>query len=250
MGLYYISGWRRGAALLCLAIVLSGCASVGTAPGHSLLDQEKIEPKKGWWYTRFYIKWTEDSEPSWHIDMLLAQKVISPVLYRYKNDLTLWRFHRRAVLDPSGHKFSFIFYSSPEMADKIYSAIQSDSLLKELEENGNILHVGYDDTSTITRPNIEDTSDAKWSSPVKKAWPHYIMGASQMWLNLIAEISEETSTENIPSSLKEQLIFYEQIRESIKTTWQTEGQHAFLHHINALFGYDPVLITKRDLQFF
>jgi hypothetical protein len=43
------------------------------------------------------------------------------------------------------------------------------------------------------------------------------------------------------------LAFYRQIDEKIVTTWEEEGGHAFLHHLNALFGYGDVAIYERRM---
>jgi len=110
----------------------------------------------------------------------------------------------------------------------------------------------YDDTSVITRPNIEDTSDRSWSSAIQKSWPFYIMGVSEMWLNLVSEVALETSRAGgkTSASVDEQLRFYEQVNASIDRMWKEEGQHAFLHHLNAIFGYEPLTVREKRLMSF
>lgn len=42
----------------------------------------------------------------------------------------------------------------------------------------------------------------------------------------------------------------EKERLPLTALWQNEGRHAFLHHLNALFGYEPILIIeKRPMRF-
>lgn len=240
------------AAMVFIAAVISGCAWVRPAkpPYCETMELEVEDSRNGWWRARFSVKWPQNTEPSWHTDLFMAHKIVSPVLYRYKDKITLWRFHRRAARDPYGHQFSFIFYCPPETANHIYNAFRCDERLKEMTTAGVITQATYDDPSMITKPNIEDTSDVNWSSHIKRSWPYYIMGVSQMWLNLIAQIAEHTSGGEDPSSLKENQAFYEQVNESIKELWKEQGSHALLHHLNAMFGYEPVTIyEKRLLRF-
>jgi len=85
--------------------------------------KENQLPAAGWWTASFQINWQE-VEPAWYIDAMLAHRVISPALELQKKDILLWRFHRRAVKDEAGHQFSFLFYSSPAAANKIYALIR------------------------------------------------------------------------------------------------------------------------------
>jgi len=178
---------------------MAGCASVGQTKLKGPEVQAKTEI--GWWYASFRINWPQDEEPSWHNDFIIAHRIIAPVLSRYAKDISLWRFHRRAVQDQAGHRFSFIFYSTPETARKIYEAIEATALLQEMKSAGLIVETTYDDTSKIIRPNVEGTSDNHWSQPVQKSWPYFIMGVSQMWLDLINQFAEDGRQK--PSALVE-----------------------------------------------
>jgi hypothetical protein len=77
------------------------------------------------------------------------------------------------------------------------------------------------------------------------------MGASQMWLNLIAEIAAENLTDDPPpASIAEIETFYQRVNQTIAELWQKEGRHAFMHHLNALFEYKPLIyLEKRHLTF-
>lgn len=243
--------YRLVGTVLVMAVIV-GCASLGPVATPSL------EPKKetlestehGWWHARFVIKWPEDQEPSWHVDLLLAREIVSPVLHQYKKHMVLWRFHRRAVRDKIGHQFSFIFYASPETAREVYGGMQSHPRLAALKRAGIVTKDSYDDTTQMSQPRIEDTSDFDWSLPIKRSWPYYMMGVSQMWLHLIADIAGEVSKETGSSSAQDMEAFYRQVNASLEATWREEGGHAFLHHVNALFGYKTVIIYERRLMTF
>ncbi len=119
-----------------------------------------------------------------------------------------------------------------------------------LKFSGLVDDIIYDDPTKLTRPNIEDTSDKNWSAAIQKAWPYYIMGVSQMWLELIGQLADEKMQSNPPISMKEIESFYGQVDETMTNLWQKQGRHAFMHHLNALFGYKPLIYwEKRSLTF-
>lgn len=236
---------------LATMLVISGCA----LQGPKVAKPTVIQPKpavliRGWWYARFRTHWPENTDPPWHLDVMLAHKIVLPVLNQYKDTIDLWRFHRRAARDTGGHLFSFIFYSTPDTAQNVYAAFKSDPLLKQLKEAGIIIRFISNNTDQVVRPDIEDTSDKSWPAPIQKTWPYYIMGVSQMWLHLISEIAEQNASGQAPSSLMEYQDFYRQVNKSVQASWQEEGRHAFLHHLNAIFGYEPVIVYEKRLMKF
>lgn len=155
-----------------------------------------------------------------------------------------------AARDAAGHQFSFIFFASAETARKIYAEISRDDSLKLSRSSGRILEVVYDDPTTVSRPAISDTSDPNWSAPLRQAWPYYLMGASQMWLDLISEMADGAQETETASTFGDLDHRYAGINAAITTLWQNEGRHAFLHHLNALFGYEPIVIVeKRHMRF-
>jgi len=122
--------------------------------------------------------------------------------------------------------------------------------LKILEPVGRILHLNCDDTNAATRTAVADTSDPKWSAPLRQAWPHYLMGASRMWLDLICAFVPIEQEAQAVSGFGELEKRYSEAGDSITSLWQHEGRHAFLHHLNALFGYEPlVIIERRHMRF-
>ncbi len=238
-------------AVLLAATFLAGCAAV-FSPSAAQRTGEGYASKKagsGWWYARFQMNWPPDEDPRWHMDALLAHAVLLPVLDRHKADITLWRFHRRAARDLAGHQFSFIFFSSQDTAREVYAEIMSNPVIGELKKNGSILRVSYDEASVVTKPNIEDTSDPAWSPEVKRTWPYFIMGVSQMWLKLVSEASDRAMRESGLGVPEDREQFYRQVNASVESLWKQEGGHACLHHLNALFGYVPVMVRDRLMRF-
>jgi hypothetical protein len=200
-----------------------------------------------WWTVRFKIGWPGDTQPNWSMGVLLADAVVKPVWLKHRESIPLWRFHRRAARDAAGHQFSFIFYAVPSEAKAVVEDILANPVLETLLARKLIETVKTDDTGSPSRSDIAGMSDPEWSPSLQKAWPPYIMGVSAAWLDLIDRYSEEKKPENdnpenneIDGLLKR----YRGVNESIIRIWTREGQHAFLHHLNAVFGYQPVYIRN------
>ena len=233
-------------------VVIIGCSSLGQVqtPEIRPLQTDVLPSGNGWWYARFRLNWPPNSDPIWHMDLYLAHQVILPLLQAHQNDIHLWRFHRRAARDGAGRQFSFIFYASPRTARIIFQTLQSDPMAAKMKSGGVIDDIVFDDPARLTRPNIEDTSDKNWPASIQKTWPYYIMGVSQMWLNLISEVADENLKSDPPSLIREIELFYNQVNQTVTDLWQKQGRHAFIHHLNALFGYEPLIYwEKRYLTF-
>ena len=233
------------------ALILAGCASA-TAPPVITLPRPATAPLSdgSWWYARFRMAWPAHAEPAWHMDLLIADQVVKPSLDRHAQDIAVWRFHRRAARDEAGHQFSFIFFAAAGTAAGVFSEISAHPVLEQARSAGRITAVLCDDPGAGSRPGIADTSDPVWSAPLRQAWPYYLMGASQMWLDLISQMARDKSSTNAELSFDQLDEHYAGAGAAITSLWQNEGRHAFLHHLNALFGYEPILIIeKRHMRF-
>lgn len=234
-------------ALLMWSMIISGCALTPVAEKPYDQWDGRIQPnhQMTWWYAKFQMNWTEKADPGWHLDLLLAHEIIAPVLAANRADIALWRFHRRAADDDIGHQFSFIFYAEAPGADKIMEQIASSTLLVDLNRSGALRRVILENTENAGPSDIEETSDHTWSLPLQKAWPHYIMGVSRMWLALIDQYAVLLQEKEPPMALTDLDDLYQRVNREITRTWQTEGRHALLHHMNALFGYTPLTMKLR-----
>lgn len=239
-------------ACIFLMVIMSGCATPGPAKSTATIapPPAEVASSVGWWYARFRIHWPTEKPVEWHWDLLIADKIVAPVLAQYKDEIHLWRFHRRAVRDETGHQFSFLFYASAGTAYQIFTTIRTNELLAEMKNAGVIDEDHYDNPEKNTRLRIEDTSDARWPPVVQRNWPYFIMGSSQMWLNLISETIADMPNLYSPLSVQENEQLYEKVNVAIGALWEQEGHRAFLHHLSALFGYRPIIYyDKRMLKF-
>ena len=225
-------------------------ATPTTMPSSSADVTPPSEHTKGWWSVRFAIDWPDKAEVSWYVDVYLAHKIIKPVLTQYQQEIELWRFHRRAARDAAGHQFSFIFYSEPAVAEAIYKAVRDDKQVQLVIDKGLIDKVIYQNTAVNSQPLVKDTSDPSWSLPIQKSWPYFIMGVSDMWLRLINELVQQDIGKASFNDYDDVLSFYKEIGQRLDNTWRDEGGHAFLHHLNALFGYQETIVVERRMVHF
>jgi hypothetical protein len=233
-------------AFILLMLTVAGCTTTasGKIPG-LVAPPPEIASTEGWWFARFQLQWPEEAPVNWYWDLLIAHKIVAPALEQFKGSIRLWRFHRRAARDQAGHQFSFIFYASAETAYQIFDALRSNALLAQMKSAGVVIAAIYDQPDEIGKPRIKDASDPSWPSAIQESWPYYIMGASQMWLSLIRETVAGMPPPGTDLSLDENEQLYKKVNAVITSLWETNGQHAFLHHLNALFGYEPIIYHER-----
>ena len=232
---------------LVVVILLSACAprKIHYPPAVATSfpqDDSEGGAEASWWACRFKISWPPGAEPHLAVDVLLAHAVVRPVLRKHGKELSWWRFHRRAVRDKIGHQFSFLFYSDSIVSADIMEDIRQSNILQQALADKIVEKIAFDDPHKPTRPGIEATSDGRWSPELQRNWPSYIMGVSSLWLGLIDDIMEDVPAhdDNVPKLLEE----YRQAEAAVTAVWHREGQHAFLHHLNAIFGYEPLMIIK------
>jgi hypothetical protein len=232
-----------------LGSTLCGCAVRGSTP-HTVANLGSpslgIKNSGFWWAYRFKILWSAGEEPDLAVDVLLAHAVVKPVLREYQGKISYWRFHRRAAPDATGHQFSLLFYADPDTAAEVLGKIGESELLSEALAANMVERVIVDDPTRPTRPGVEDLSDPHWSPVLQRNWPAFIMGVSSLWLGLIEEAVAEVPGDS--GELRALLERYRQADARVSSIWYKEGQHAFLHHLNAMFGYKPLLI-KKEMSF-
>lgn len=230
--------WYLRTLLPVLVVLLVGCATPLPRENPAAAPPD-ASGGLYWWYVKFRLHWPKDQEPPWHPDLLLAHRVVAPVLADEGDAIALWRFHRRAAPDAAGRQFSFIFRATPATAARINARIAADPLLGQLQRQGVVEALLVDDPAAPTRPGIGDTSDPNWSLEMREAWPAYIMGVSTLWLDLIARVEANGHWPRAP------LARYRAIAAELDRRWREEGGHALLHHLSAVFGYRELEVTTR-----
>jgi hypothetical protein len=244
-----ISLCRPRTLMLLVWLMTAGCSMLPPpdASGPPDAQPPSSQADSQWWQARFRLSWPAGAHPAWHLDPYLAHRVISPVLSIAGEDIPLWRFHRRANRDDSGHQFSFLFYARPGAAETVFSAIRKNPRLGRLEADGQLDKLLTGSWTAAPPGTIEATSDPQWPLAVQKAWPHYIMGASILWLDLIDQVSREGLPGFPAGPMGSTVDDYVLINREVTRLWQEEGGHAFFHHLSAIFGYEPLFVVEKRL---
>lgn len=225
--------------------LLVGCAGTSLPPASDPSLPDALAPVPdghGWWSVRFRMD-RPDDKTRWESDLLIAHRIVAPLVKAYRRDIELWRFHRRFAKDSMGHQFSFLFFASAETALRINQQVIVDPVVEQLFSSGTVVEVLTDDVTHNDRRAVGDTSDANWSPVMQDNWPYFIMGASRMWLGMIDQASRHIGIEDEPTH--DQLLdHYQKVNNQVTHIWQNESQHALLHHLNAIFGYEPMILKE------
>ena len=233
-------------------LLLSGCAVSPTEGERANLEPEPVTADSGplrWWKFRFVIHWPAETKPAWHVDALIANELLGPIIERNRPRIRLWRFHRRAARDKRGHQFSYFVYTSAGTATALRRAIAEAPLLAHLIQSGVVASYRLDDTSAPKFAAVAATSGKNWDPVVRESWPWFIQGVSETWLQLIHAIVKRAASPK-DTNVEELLARYQNTNATVNATWREQGQHAYLHHLNALFGYQPVRVRESNLKRF
>lgn len=221
---------------------------IGQELGEHSGGENSAVPTPRWWRASFQIEWDGELSPDWHYGPLVAEQVILPVMQRYGEQFQFWRFHRRAVGDAAGHRFSFLYYADSKTAGFVEALIRQNKTLANLIGEGAVTRVDIGPYSGKGGGSISATSDKNWTPVMQQTWPYFLMGVSQMWLQQVVHFSENADkdspfehagfdgTEGV--GLEEQYIY---VQSKLNGMWLNEGRHAYLHHLNAIYAYQPVL---------
>jgi len=195
----------------------------------------------------FKMHWPQNQPPNWWIDLFIVDTIIKTIISDYRDQIRLWRFHRRAGNDQLGHQLTLFCYTNEKIGLLINDVIKGSMSYNILTNHQVLEKYLYQKGGH----NIEDSSDKSWPIEIQKSWPYFIFGVSAMLLELIDMIGQNVANKLhlIPpfTNITEIEKFYSSLNENLKAIWQQNGSHAFFHHINALFGYAPVLAQPREI---
>lgn len=227
---------------------VTGCAQnqpeVGAAGwGRVPVERGGQNLNRFWYAACFRMPWDGEGRPAWSVDALLAREIVLPVLKDRGEDIALWRFHRRAGRDPTGHQFTFLMYASPEVAEEVLAAMEQNAVAQSLLREGRLKAVVRACRGKTPKATLGAHSDPGWHPHIQRAWPYFIMGVSANWLALIDGVSTDIGSLE-GASVPEMLRHYRQVHEEVTALWQGQGQHAYIHHLSALFAYEPLLIQR------
>ena len=199
-----------------------------------------------WYRINFKIKWDRKPPANFHIDLMIIDLLINPAVNKFKEKFgdNLWTFHRAAASnDPDGHTLLFNFYTEPKTAEKVFEFIKSNgnySLIKKYLELDPKLTITGTEKNSFKKETISDVDN--WPLEIQKSWPYYIKGSCEMFLIFIEEVKNNN---NFQYKREEAEKFYVKIQNAISEKWFKYGSHAFLHHLDAIFGYELIYLQVR-----
>ncbi len=203
-----------------------------------------------WFNFRFRFVWPEEERaPRLWIDVLVLDTLVRDVINKRRSSIRLWRVHRRAARteesgkpDQVGHQFSLMVFTSEAVANEIDSEVLGHSVKVGMDDCGLLCQylMETDEREDVFQPS--GTSATAWSSELQKSWPYYIHGASEMLLDLAVHCKAGEQAPGFDSGLDRVTDFYQRLHEQLCGVWQQEGHQAFLHQLNGLFGYVPVMV--------
>jgi len=240
-----------GLLLFCL---LAGCTPALQISYPTTLEPEMgvlsaEQPERFWWRLRFKLVWPEGEHPDFSRHLLIADQLYKPVIAAHEDDLPLWRFHRRAGRSDAGNQFSFIFFSDAATAAQINEEVRANPLTDWLLDRGMIEKIRFSQQTKEELGRLEQTSDPIWPEEIQRSWPYFIMGASQSWLVMVQELSSQDQLKG-EVSYDDLLAHYQDVDIRLTAQWREYGQHAYLHHLSAVFGYEPIHIRGPDFRRF
>lgn len=232
-----------------LLLIGAGCATVPGDPGRDLSPEEVVQESMAadaaprWYYLRFQFHRNSRDEVDRHLDLLVANEIIAPILTRYRAGIDLWRFHRRWPDDAAGHQFSFILRTTPKTLSLIDADVRQHVMLARLREDGRLRRYRVDANKSDAPGALAAASDRSWPDELQREWPHFIMGSSRMWLGLVAAEAGKLEAKGPHTR-------YAKVSEAMDDLWFNKGNHALFHHLSALFGYQPVRVVRHDIMTF
>lgn len=230
--------WRTWLLTLVACGLFAGCASVDsqapTAP-RSAVDAAGLTDESRWWHVRFRFHRDGLATTNSYLDGLMAVELMAPLLEQREREMALWRFHRRWPEDPVGHQLSFMFFAQPATALAIEQELKKEPLLRRLTDEGHLRDWFVEPSPHDDAVVPASTSDDRWPPALQREWPHFIMGASRMWLGLLQDASARYRTLTLHCR-------YRRVEKVINELWFEEANHALFHHLSALFGYRPMRV--------
>jgi len=199
-----------------------------------------------WYGFNFNISWDKKQEQKTWVDIFIIDTIVRDVIFQNKSEIIFCRIHRRWAMDEHGHELTFDCFTNEETAKAIEELINKSNYFEMLRKGGLLtkdkkLEKVPKDTDSIT----SITNDTGWPEQLKEPWLCYINGCCDMFLRLIKNIK---GGKNVPTDIQNAEQFYTKVNSELTIIWQYHGSHAFFHHLNAIFGYVPLLVKPRSFD--
>ena len=185
---------------------------------------------------RFHV----DDEPRFFLDLAVIDLLLWPAMKARlvrPGLIKQWRFHRRYEDDKTGHQLSLIVKTNPDVARTLFDNVHEQDYFKWMEDDGLIIETSFIDKGKRHR---SDVADPGWPRELQDSWGFFAQGASKFLAILVDNIVDG----RFPTGANEIVDLYCNVEVTLGDIWSRYGQHAFFHHISAMFGYMPLVIKK------
>jgi len=201
-----------------------------------------------WYFYRFRLSGDFDKETKWWLDIFIIDQIVRKIIEKtsINSKIYLWRFHRRKGKDIAGHQFSFLCYTNQSNSDEIYKFINNTDAFKILSKNDILKEYFIEEGGK----EIDGSGDRHWPEKISKSWPYFIQGASRSMVEMIKLITNDTLCSINSNNILEIEEFYQKVDKLLEYYWYEYGGHAFLHHLNGLFGYQKTKTTQTIITSF
>jgi hypothetical protein len=184
----------------------------------------------------------DQSPPQSWIDFYLLDQIIRPLTQaRLANDT--WNIHRRwGVRD--GHQFKFSCFADRGVATDGDHFVRSLPAWQTYRDR--IAQWQPEADRYRFQPLTAQTDDWRvwenwWPTECLPSWSFFIHGVSRTLLELIEDVRQSRAlVAPNPTDVQACEEFYRHVERLVQEFWSRYGQDVYLHHINAVFGYDAV----------
>ena len=208
----------------------------------------KLSDSYKWYFYRFRLKYNFGKAPKWWLDLFIIDRIFRIIIkdkginYQVK----LWRFHRRSGEDNTGHQTTLACYTTGRDSVTIDNIIRSTPSFKLLSD-GNLLREYFIEEGG---EYIDGSGDGHWPIEIRQSWPYFIQGASESILEMLRLIIDGIWHMEDFDNILDIEEFYQKVNERLVHIWYSQGGHAYLHHLNALFGYEMTRVRQSILTSF
>jgi len=168
------------------------------------------------------------------IDLMIIDKTIRQLINQYgpNTNWTFYRFAENKINDiNSSHGIQFKIENVT--IHKIKKQIDKNNTINQLSENGYIQEINYYEKISI--------ADPVWPLEMRQNWHFLANGFCKFILGLI-QYHIITNKVNLSNNIEDRICEYKEINKEISKLYNNWSNHAFFHHISAIFGYEKTHI--------
>jgi hypothetical protein len=159
---------------------------------------------------------------------------------------SIWIIHRRFRADHAGHEFKFSAYTTLAERDVIENAIRAhpafQNFIDRISQFNDASKRFYSRSADM---ELHSRGEGHWPQELAGPWLDFMRTSSKMLLDLTGNIIAVRMQSKRPPQWDDVDMlesYYTEIDREVASIWHRLGWPAYLHHLNMVFGYEPVAI--------